>query len=520
MAFNPSWLPSWPSWAPDFETVYRRTIPAQFPQKLYKDEGQAYKDQECFAIGFSTIRKGLWWLMDAYWPWRDDNALFLPLWEAAFGLEPTGTIAERQRRVVASMRNRGTMTLEVVKAVFEWVFGTTDPTKISVAYPTLHDVWAAAICWQKLDWPYDVTRDIYGMCGADREYVWAVGPGGKIYLRFLSGTAMVWEEKTSGTANDLYAVWCENHNAPTSQPRDFAWAVGASGTIREWNGTAWTGPTTDGLTYTRLGVWGSGDWYDTKWRHDRYMFTCGSAGRVSRLDQVGSSWTSWIVLNAAYVWSDVHGLAEDDLWICDSSGSGYVAHWDGASWSGTIVSAGKTWNGIRALSDGSVWVVGNGGEVWRKPAGGAWASVTSNTTENLEAIDGWEDGRLVAVGANGTVIRCLGEDNGEWEVIPSRCWHHMNTVWVDRGSCFLYMAGTDGWVANSPPNDHGFMVNQHIAHIYSTAQDLEPDWGLGWDKCELCQPVQDKWTVGQRWQGQFSTDYIYSGAGCICAYRT
>jgi len=82
------------------------------------------------------------------------------------------------------------------------------------------------------------------------------------------------------------------------------------------------------------------------------------------------------------------------------------------------------------------------------------------------------------------------------------------------------MAGADGWVANSPPNDHGFMANQHVAHICATAQDLEPDWGLGWDKCGLCQPVQDKWTCGQRWQGQASTDYIYSGADCVCAYRT
>jgi hypothetical protein len=88
------------------------------------------------------------------------------------------------------------------------------------------------------------TNNLYGVWGADAYNVFAVGATGTI-LRW-NGTA--WAPLTSGTTLRLYAV--------SGSAANNVFAVGEIGTALRWNGSTWS-PTTTGTLTVKRGVLGS-----------------------------------------------------------------------------------------------------------------------------------------------------------------------------------------------------------------------------------------------------------------------
>jgi hypothetical protein len=101
--------------------------------------------------------------------------------------------------------------------------------------------------------------------------------------------------------------------------------------------------------------------------------------------------------------------------------------------------------------------VGEGGVIYRSTDSGAnWLSVTSPTSEDL--LDVGANGRFVAVGAGGTIVRGTSTGaSGTWEVVPSPVVTDLRFILYDSsrflavGDSEVVMRSFDGtaWIQTS-----------------------------------------------------------------------
>jgi hypothetical protein len=528
---DPSWYETWIAAWEDFSAAYQAMAPRQWPKNLFSETGEGYKDQQGVGEILSWLRKGSKWISECFWPWLDaayaDAAstaapLFLERWEEVFGLAPRGTTyAERANRVLASFRNRGTMTEDRLKAIFISVFGTTDPDKLSLVAPTPENTWGANIAWHRLNWPHDVTQNLKACSG--NSYIhstlgwqgktFAVGDTGKIYL-WSSISGDLWTEHVSGTANNLCDVW----SMPTNELFDFSWAVGDSGTIREYTSLAWGAGPGGGPADNLKGVWGHGRYYDTtlsKWRPE-YTWVCGDGDRVSRYDWRNASWTTWQPNSGgADQWNDIHALAHNDAIAVSDQGN--VGEWDGTSWTITNITAQELY-GVRKFGVNEIWACGANGEVWKRGAGG-WATESiGGGTDKLFHIDGYDIDHLVIVGENGVSFRYDADLTPPWRAVNTNCHgEDLYGVFIDIASCYVWAVGDNGWTLNTPVTGDGYVENQNQLHIYSTSLDLDPYPDTRTDKLRLCRPAWHRWTAGRRKTLRASDSGGQSGASNSCA---
>jgi hypothetical protein len=223
----------------------------------------------------------------------------------------------------------------------------------------------------------------------------------------------------------------------------------------------------------------------------------------------GSAWQNYQLGGGAHNFYGVHVFAPDDIWVCGSNGRVY--NYDG-SWHGHNPNASvNTFRAIRKVQDtGNVWVVGDAGDC-QYYDGSSWSASALGTGNNMYGMDGWREDRLVVVGNS---AMCLRYNGAAWERITTNCWKHLRSVWVDETSVTSMIAGLDGWILNGPAaaDAPDFAHMQNYMHIYSTNQDLDPDYPLGRDKIALCKPMQQSWTVGRRRTCRASDSQDASGA--------
>jgi hypothetical protein len=514
---DPTWYPAWPSGAPDFETQYKNATPRQFPARLYVEGGEAFLDQQALGVILSWIRKGSWWISDRIFPWKDAGEMFLALWENVFSLEASRDLDKRQRRIVAAMRNRGTGTLERIKAIFQWVFpGVTDPDDISVTCPTPAQAWGYNRTWTRL--PQDAiptTQQLNALGGFSETEVFAVGDNGKAYAWVMS-PPLNWIEVTTGTAQHLNGIWGYKHGTTSDS---LTWLVGDNGAIREsLNGGAFGAGPVGGPANNIEGVWGSGEFYDTgdsQWK-PRYMYTCGAGNEISRYDVQAAAWTNWNF--GATTYTDIHATDHDDIWTCGADGT--VARWNGAAWSNTTPNA-NTWWGIRTVFiDGAqfVWVVGNGGLSYRLTVNGmSWAAKATGSADHFYGLDGYEEDKLLAVGVDG---QCIWYDGTQWLDITTSCHEDLFGVWIDRTSCYSFACGQNGWTKRAPgPGGHeGFAIQQNCLHIYHTGETVDPDYYDGLSLCIKSKPAKDLWSCGKN-KGLEAGTTIENGADMNSAHE-
>lgn len=172
---EPSWLPSsWPSSWPDYEDIYRSVTHRFFPA-IWTDDSQAWLDQEVVGHILSWVRKSMEYLVRRIFPHLDTGDLFLEWWEKALSLASTGDVTTRTNRVLAKMRNRGTLTMERLQAIMAPIMNIEDPTNVYVINPDMDDVIATG------------TTDLDNIC--DNAFFYHVYNGG-VATSFDSDEAM------------------------------------------------------------------------------------------------------------------------------------------------------------------------------------------------------------------------------------------------------------------------------------------------------------------------------------------
>ncbi|MEE9367157.1 MAG: hypothetical protein V3W44_10745 [Dehalococcoidales bacterium] len=136
---------AWPSFMPlaarpsnwiDWSATFRDVIPREWPKRLFGAGSQALSDLIAFGESLAIVRDYLSFLQNSLYPNQDTNGIFTEDWERVFGVQASGTIAERNDRLVAMFRTRGTMTQDAVKTVMCRAFGIDDPTAIGIISPT------------------------------------------------------------------------------------------------------------------------------------------------------------------------------------------------------------------------------------------------------------------------------------------------------------------------------------------------------------------------------------------------
>lgn len=232
-----------------------------------------------------------------------------------------------------------------------------------------------------------------GSAGND---VWAVGDSGAI----LHWDGSAWTKVPSNTTAHLFGV------AMATASR--GWAVGSDGALLEWNGAAWRvlpPKSDDGYQAIALvpgaqpvHAWVPGDkggvgfflYYDgVEWKDkigDYYPIFGGTVYDVA-------------MVSAGDGWAVGHKLSGATM-------VGQVLHWDGARWN-TFSNPADELYGVHLLSAADGWSVGEAGAAYRWN-GAAWSKVATPRTDLLRdvhlltASDGW------AVGAAGAILRWNG----------------------------------------------------------------------------------------------------------------
>jgi photosystem II stability/assembly factor-like uncharacterized protein len=319
---------------------------------------------------------------------------------AIFWLEVEGVDAELEEYVVIDVPDT-----EVVAACDSWTGAwseaSTDPGGYSVS---LNDVDQTSLG------PY------------------AVGDGGDLLERQGSQWARIDDDGPSGNGQNL-------HGADTTTDGDELWVVGASGSVGEYD------PETDTMTdhtglddsysdqLTDVAVTGNsggariyaadssghiqissddgGSWTDA---------TPGSGSSIEGIDfydtasgvavdtnqavwettDGGSTWTKIGISDTSENFHDVDANAADDIWVAASGGKVY--HFDGGSWTETVVDGTDSLNAIE-IDDGAGHAVGDEGDIYHYD--GSW---TEEKTQS-DGLNGTEIGlKAYAVGDDGTIL--------------------------------------------------------------------------------------------------------------------
>ena len=228
------------------------------------------------------------------------------------------------------------------------------------------------------------TKDLLGVYFVNADDGWAVGKSGTVV--HYDGTA--WSTEDIGASKDLNAVSFSDANN--------GWAVGKGGFVYYYDGSAWSiqdtivVDTTNGTTKDLNAVWAVSP---------TDVWAGGKSGYIAHFD--GVSWSAEKPGTKDYMafWFN----APDDGWA--SQKSGRISHYDGTSWTEEISGVSKTFYGI-AFNGTSGFIVGQSGTLLEYN-GSSWSKVTSGTNQDLYGI--WfADGAGLYGGKKGAVYSYTG----------------------------------------------------------------------------------------------------------------
>lgn len=245
--------------------------------------------------------------------------------------------------------------------------------------------------WSEVQLPAGVglINWVYGF-GADEAY--AVGEAGLI-LRF-DGTT--WRTETTTTTEDLWGVW--------GARRSELWAVGGRGradgqaTLLKRGSGAWEvqplPPISRPGVNALFKVWGTSA---------SNVYVVGQRGAVLRFD--GSTWT-FVGVGTSRDLIALWGTGPDNVVIVGGRGNGEAVVWDGSIWSRYQLAPLPGLNGVWTDEAGSAWVVGEVGTIARlDTATGEYQieSLSLSSTQeraDFHAVFGNDAGQIFAVGGN------------------------------------------------------------------------------------------------------------------------
>jgi hypothetical protein len=248
--------------------------------------------------------------------------------------------------------------------------------------------------------------------------------GGPIFVVGYSGTILrdtdtTWSTDSSGTSAGLRGVWCSTAGD--------VWAVGIGGVMLHWDASsAWTTVASGTADYLNA-VWGAAP-------DDIWVVGRGISGGGTIRHWNGDAWS--LVYTVSQELKGVHGTATNDVWAVGNGGT--LLHWNGSAWSSIPSDViGNGFVGVWSNGANDVWAVGDGGTI-RHWNGTAWAVTVSGTTYGLGRIWGSGPDDVWAAGTVGTLLRW---DGSAWASMPSGVSHELDGLW-GRGASDVWAAGS------------------------------------------------------------------------------
>jgi len=308
--------------------------------------------------------------------------------------------------------------------------------------------------WGNMTNVSNTTQTLEGVWGANSSDVFAVGVSGTI-LRY-NGSAWVNMTSASLTAKHLKDVWGANSSN--------VFAVGDSGTIVRYNGSAWVNMTSaSNTTKTLRGVWGSSS---------SDVFAVGASGTIVRYN--GSAWVNMTSASntTSYLYS-VWGSSSSDVFAVGLSGT--IVRYNGTAWI-NMTNASNTTSTLYSIwgtNSSNVFAVGDGGTIvqWN---GSAWLNRTSasNTTQGLWGVWGSSSSDVFAVGASGTIVRYNGT---AWVNMTSASLttQHLYGVWGNSSTDVFAVGGGGTILHYSAPVAEATVAIESVTLIYNSTGTVD-----------------------------------------------
>ena len=168
---------------------------------------------------------------------------------------------------------------------------------------------------------------------------------------------------------------------------------------------------------------GSGDVFWGGWADSEGVFVAGDEGVIFHCD--GSRWDRMQVPTSLPVHA-LWGLRRESLWAV--GWMGLILHFNGEIWQrvrgGQIDGEGRYGStpentplfAIDGAASSEAWAVGDNGRILRLD-GDDWVPENSGTRAHLRCVRCLGDGRVLAGGADGTLL--MRSEDGTWEKVPS-----------------------------------------------------------------------------------------------------
>jgi YD repeat-containing protein len=233
------------------------------------------------------------------------------------------------------------------------------------------------------------------IAAADSSHVWAAGSwnvseaAGSTVIGSVDG-GQTWSDLYSETqGQSLWGVACTDSS--------HVWAVGDCGEIvaSTDGGATWRVQRRQG-SYTNV-------LYDVSFPAGDHGWAVGSRGQILATADAGTTWraqrsgTSRSLLGVSFV-SETRG------WAVGAKGTILTTSDGGAHWSRQRSGTDEALRGVAFLAARVGWAVGGAGTILRTSDGGATWRVTYRASRSLTAVTCTKDGRVIAVGAHGTVL--------------------------------------------------------------------------------------------------------------------
>jgi hypothetical protein len=223
------------------------------------------------------------------------------------------------------------------------------------------------------------------------------------------------------------------------------WGVGDKGEMVRWDGSAWTLFRYDGTSvaarglgdydmpasaYTLRGVWGSAA---------NNVFAVGDSGVVLRYN--GTAWTRMTTGTTAQL-NDVWGSGASDVYAATATGR--LLRFNGTAWSFVAgVQAPGALRSVWGSASNNVYAVGDGGIMYRYN-GSSWQRVRLPTRQVLYAVWGTGASNVYAAGGGGALYRYNGT---AWT--PEKAQNgasHIQGFWGTSSGTDLFAGGAGGLI--------------------------------------------------------------------------